>query len=339
MLRPSLLSATLLALAVSNAFAATPEPWSITHTYVLGGDGRWDYVVPDAAGHRLFIGRENRLMVVDEDSGKLLGEVKGINGAHGAAVAAGSGHGFATSGSDAAVMMFDLKTFEVLGKTAAADDADGIIYDQVSNRVFTANGDAHSSTVIDPADGKLVTNIPLGGKPEYLASAGNGFVFINLVDTNEVVEVDTKQLKVSRRWSTLPCMQPVAMAIDTANKRLFSGCRSGVLAVSDYSTGKVVTTQPIGMGVDGTSYDPALKDIFASNADGTLTIIHQDSPDAYHVSQNLQTAAGARNMGLDEASHRVFVVAAKLGPVPEGTRQRAPVIPGSFMMMVVEHTR
>src|SRR6202171_5958852 len=231
--------ALVLALAaVTPCFAQSSASYRVTHSYTLGGDGSWDYIVPDPPNHRLFIGRQNRVMVVDEDNGTLLGEVLGIQGAHGTAIADATGHGFATSGNDQSVVMFDLKTFKVLGKIPAAEDADAIIYDRVSNRVFTFNGDAHSSTVIDPRAGTLITNIPLGGKPEYGVSAGDGKVYANLTDTSEVVEIDAKTATVTRRWSTAPCMQPVAMALDTAHHRLFSGCRSGVMAVSDYQTGK-----------------------------------------------------------------------------------------------------
>src|SRR6266702_2386099 len=224
---------------------------------------------------------ERPVVYVDKDNGTLVGEVTGIQGAHGTAIAAATGHGFATSGNDQSVVMFDLKTFKALGRIPAAEDADAIIYDGASNRVFTFNGDAHSSTVIDPREGKLITNIPLGGKPEYGASAGDGKVYANLTDTSEVVEIDAKTATVARRWSTAPCKQPVAMAIDTAHHRLFSGCRSGVMAVSDYQAGKVVATVPIGPGVDGAGFDAASGNVFASNADGTLTVIHQDSPDQY----------------------------------------------------------
>jgi DNA-binding beta-propeller fold protein YncE len=274
-------------------------------------------------------------MVVDEDKGTLLGEVTGINGAHGTAVAESTGHGFATSGNDQAVVMFDLKTYKSLGRIPAAEDADAILYDKVSNRVFTLNGDAHSSTVIDPVAGKLITNIPLGGKPEYGVSAGDGKVYANLTDTNEVVEIDAKSATVARRWPTAPCKQPVAMAIDTSHHRLFSGCRSGVLAVSDYQAGKIVATVPIGTGVDGAGFDPASGNAFASNADGTLTVIHQDTPDQYHVLESVPTPQGSRNMGLDPTNHRVFVVSAKFGPVPAGAR-RGPVLPGTFALMVIE---
>ena len=328
--------ALVLTLAsVTPLLAQSSSPYRITHTYTLGGDGGWDYIVPDSLTHRLFIGRQDRVMVVDEDTGKLLGEVKGIQGAHGTAVANATGHGFATSGNDKSVLMFDLKTFKVLGRIPAAEDADAILYDSASNRVFTLNGDAHSSTVIDSA-GTLITNIPLGGKPEYGASAGDGKVYANLTDTNEVVEIDAKTATVSRRWSTAPSQQPVAMAIDTAHHRLFSGCRSGVMAISDYQAGKVVATAPIGTGVDGAGFDASSANAFASNADGTLTVIHQDTPDQYHVIQTVQIPPGARNMGLDPANHRVFIVSAMVGPAPAGGRGRGAVLPGTFALMVVE---
>ena len=275
-------------------------------------------------------------MVVDENNGKLLGEVTGINGAHGTAVALSSGHGFATSGNDQSVVMFDLKTYQALGRIPAAEDADAIVYDKPSNRVFTLNGDAHSSTVIDPKEGKLITNIPLGGKPEYGVSAGDGKVYANLTDTSEVVEIDAKTATVARRWPTAPCKQPVAMAIDTGHHRLFSGCRSGVMAVSDYQAGKLLTTAPIGQGVDGAGYDAASGNAFATNADGTLTVIHQDSADQYHVLETLQTPVGSRNMGLDPTNHRVFVASAKFGPAPAGGRGRGPVLPDTFAVLVIE---
>src|SRR5450432_1402420 len=328
--------ALVVTLAALALFGQSSSSYRITHSFMLGGDGSWDYIVPDPPNHRLFIGRQNRVMVVDENTGKLLGEVADIKGAHGTAVATGTGHGFATSGNDQSVVMFDLTTFKTLGRIPAADDADAILYDSASNRVFTLNGDAHSSTVIDPTAGTLITNIALGGKPEYGASAGDGKVYANLTDTSEVVEIDAKTATVARRWSTAPCKQPVSMAIDTAHHRLFSGCRSGVMAVSDYQRGRVVATVPIGTGVDGAGYDAASGNAFASNADGTLTVIHQDTPDQYHVVDNVSTAPAARNMGLDPTNHRVFVASAKFGPVPAGGRGRGPVLPGSFALLVIE---
>jgi outer membrane protein assembly factor BamB len=330
------LSAFVLVIAATTGLLAQSSPsYRVTHTYVLGGDGNWDYVVPDPPSHRLYIARRNRVMVVDGVSGKLLGEVTEVYGAHGTAIAADAGHGFATSSEDKSVVMFDLKTFKILGRVPAAEDADAILFDKPSNRIFTLNGDANSSTVIDPVAGKLIKNLPLGGKPEYGVSAGDGKVYANLTDKNEVVEIDAKTAAVMRRWSTAPCKQPVSMAIDTPHHRLFSGCRSGVMAVSDYQAGKVVATIPIGKGVDGAGYDASAGDAFASNVDGSLTVIHQDGPDQYHVVQSLPTPIGSRNMGVDSSSHRVFIVSAKFGPVPEGGR-RGPLLPGTFTVMTIE---
>ena len=333
------IAATLMSVVTAVSLAAqSASTYRITHRYVLGGDGGWDYIVPDPPNRRLFIGRQNRVMVVDESAGTVLGEVTGIDGAHGTAIAAPSGHGFATSGRDQSFVMFDLKTVKTLGRIPAAEDADAIIYDPPSNRVFTFNGDAHSSTVIDPA-GTLIANIPLGGKPEYGASAGDGKVYANLTDTSEVVEIDARKATVLRRWPTAPCKQPVAMAIDTGHHRLFSGCRSGVMAVSDYQAGTVVATAAIGSGVDGAGYDAASGDAFASNADGTLTVIHQDGPNQYRVAQTLQTAPAARNMGLDPSNHCLFLVSAKFGPAPATGRGRGPVLADTFTLIVVERER
>jgi len=319
------------------------QSYEITHNYNVGGEGGWDYVIPDAPNHRLFIARQDRVMVIDMNDGHLLGHVTGIKGAHGVALVPETGRGFATSGNDGSIVIFDLKTYKTLGRIPAADDADAIIYDPSSKRVFSFNGDANSTTVVDPKKGALITNIALGGKPEYGQSARNGKIYVNLVDSSQIVEIDAKNLTVTRRWSTEPCKNPVSMAIDTRRQRLFSGCRSGVMAVSDYKNGKVITTLPIGRGVDGAGYDPVKRDVYASTVDGMLTVIHQDSPDSYHVVENVQTGPSARNMGLDPASHRIYIVSARFGPAPaESTatnpRRRPPMIPGSFYVLVVEPT-
>jgi DNA-binding beta-propeller fold protein YncE len=330
------LALILIAAGTPALFAQAAPAYRVTHTYLLGGDGSWDYVVPDPPNHRVFVARQTRVMAIDADKGTLLGEVTGINGAHGTAVAESSGHGFATSGNDQSVVMFDLKTYKALARIPAAEDADAIVYDSVSNRVFTLNGDAHSSTVIDAREGKVIANLPLGGKPEYGAAAGDGKVYANITDNAEVVEIDTKTATVSRRWPTTGCKAPVSMAIDTAHHRLFSGCRSGVMAISDYQAGKVVATVPIGAGVDGAGFDPASGNAFASNADGTLTVIHQDSPDQYRVLETVTTPQGSRNMGLDPTTHRIYLVAAKFGPPPASGRGRPPVLPGTFSLLIIE---
>jgi len=317
-------------------------PYRVVNTWTLGGDGGWDYVTVDTVGNRLFLARQNRIMVVDENTGKLLGEIPGISGAHGVALAYDAGHGFATGGRDSSVTMFDLKTLKVLGKTTAAEDADAVFYDPVSKRVYTMNGDANSSSVIDPVSGKNVGTISLGGKPEFGVSAGDGKLYANLEDSSQVVEIDAAARKVTRHWSLGDCKSPTGLAIDRVHHRLFSGCRNKVMAISDAAAGKLITTVAAGEGIDGNGFDPGTQMAFSSNGgDGTMTVVHEDTPDKFSVVQNVSTMTGARTMGVDPRTHRIFTVSAKFGPRPDSSaanpRRRPPVLPGTFAVLVLSN--
>jgi DNA-binding beta-propeller fold protein YncE len=233
-----------------------------------------------------------------------------------------------------------LKTLKVLGHTTAAPDADAVLYDPASKRVYTFNGDAHSSSVIDAASGARVGTIDLGGGPEFAVSAGDGKLYVNLEDKSEIVEVDAAAMRVTRRWSLAPCEAPTGLAIDRVHHRLFSGCHSKVMAISDATAGKVITTLPIGAGVDAAAFDPGTQLAFASNGDGTLTVVHEDSPDKFHVVADVPTRRGARTMALDPITHRVYLVTADFGPAPAPTaeqpRPRPTIVPGTFSLLVCE---
>ena len=294
-------------LLVAAALSAQAPGYHVLNTYPLGGSGSWDYLAFDAQGHRIFIARSNRMMVVDASSGKLLGEIPGLKGAHGVAFSYADNRGFATEGSGATVAMFDLKTLQVISHIPAAEDADGILFDPASKHIFTMNGDANSSSVIDPATGMNIGTIPLGGKPEFGVTAGNGKLYANITNTGEVVEIDAAAMKVIRRWSVAPCASSTGLSIDVAHQRLFSVCRNKYLAVSDIAAGKLVTTVPIGSGVDASEFDPATGLVFASNGDGTMTVVHEDTPDKYTVVETVPTGAGAKTMTIDPQSHHVYL--------------------------------
>ena len=325
----------------STASAQSGVPsYHVAREIKLGGDGRWDYITIDTAQNRLFIARQTRIMVVDEASGKLLGEIPGIDGAHGVALDHRTGHGFATAGRSGSVTMFDLKTLKVLGTHPAADDADAILYDPVSRKVFTFNGDANSASVINPVSGKSAGTISLGGKPEFGVSAGDGKLYVNIEDKGEVAEIDAKEQRVLRRWSLGSCTEPTGLAIDRVHHRLFSGCHSKVMAISDAETGKLITTVPIGAGVDGDAFDPTTELAFSSNGEGTLTMVHEDNPTRFREVATVSTRKGARTMALDPRSHRIYTVTADLGAAPPATEQdphpRPPVVPGTFALLVLE---
>lgn len=330
---------SLTASATTPVAAQTPS-YHIVATHRLGGDGGWDYIALDTAGNRLFIARSDRIVVVDPDQGKVLGEITGLQRAHGVAFSYATGHGFATSGADSTVTMFDLATLKVLGHTVVDVDDDGILYDPASTHIFTMNGDANTASVIDAATGKLLGTVPLGGKPEFGVSDGTGKVFVNLEDKGAVVELDPKAMKVTRTWSIAPCESPTGLAIDVEHQRLFSVCRNKIMAVSDAAAGKLVTTVPIGSGVDAARFDPATGDAFASNGEGSLTVVHENSPNEFQAVQTVPTMSGARTMELDLRNHRVYTVGAKFGEAPAhptttNPRRRPPMVPGSFTLVVL----
>ncbi len=328
-----------LAPLAGSAVAQTPS-YHIVHTYTLGGDGGWDYLALDTARNWLFIARQDRDMVVDPATGRVVDSVPGLNRAHGVAFDYKAGHGFATSGADSTVTMFDLKTLRVLGRTHVAEDDDGILFDAATGRIFTMNGDAGTADALDGRTGRLLGTVDLGGKPEFGVSGGNGKLFVNLEDKSEIAEVDARTLRVMRHWALAPCEGPSGLAIDMANQRLFSGCHSGVMAVSDARAGKLITTVPIGQGVDACRYDAGTHLAFASTGDGNITVIREVSPDSFAVEQNVATKRGARTMELDPRTHALYTVTADFGPEPPaapGQRfRRPPILPGTFSLMVLE---
>ncbi len=328
------------ALLIGVAPSAPAQSYHVTHTYTLGGDGGWDYLALDTVGHRLFIARQDRVMVVDPSNGKLLAEIPGLNRAHGVAFAYEAGRGFATSGGDGKVIMFDLKTLKVLDRIDAAPDADAIIFDPATKRIFTFNGDSRSSSVIDPAAGAKIGTIDLGGGPEFGVSAGDGKVYVNLEDSSAVDEIDAATMKVTRRWSLAPCQSPSGLAIDRTHHILFSGCHNLVMAMSDATAGKVLATLPIGQGVDACRFDAGTGLAFASTGDGNITVIHEDAPDKFSSAGTVATKRGARTMELDEKTHQLFTVSADFGPPPAPTadrpRPRPTILPGTFAVLVLE---
>lgn len=332
-----------LAAAAIATLAAGPAHgpgYHVVKSYTLGGDGGWDYLALDTVGHRLFISRQNRVMVVDPETGRPIGEIPGFNRSHGIAFDYKTGHGFATSGGDSSVIMFDLKSLRVLGRTTAAPDADAILFDPATGHIFTFNGDSKSSSVIDGRSGKRIGTIDLGAGPEFGVSDGAGKVFVNLEEDGEVAEIDAKTMKVTRTWPLGSCKGATGLAIDREHHILFSGCRTKVMAISSATDGKLITTLPIGAGVDATRYDPGTGNAFASTGDGTLTVIHEDAPDKFTVAETDTTMQGARTMEIDAHTHRVFTVSAKFGPPPaestaQNPRRRPPMLPGTFTLLVL----
>ncbi len=339
-----LLSATLIALSLSPAFAADATPhYRLHHKFLLGGEGGWDYLTYDPAGRRLFISRSTRVQVLDVDKGNVIAEIPDTNGVHGIALAPELGKGFVSDGQDDAVTVFDLKTLKVTTKIKIPGSRpDAIAYEPVTQRVFTFDGGSDDSTVIDAKTDKVIATVKLPGRPEAAVPDGQGRMYVNIESTSQLAGIDAKTLKVISTWSLAPCDGPSAIAMDTAHRRLFSGCDNKLMAVSDPDTGKVLTTAPIGQGVDAGVFDPGTGLVLMSCGQGVLSVIHEDSPDRYTAVEDAATRQYARTMALDPKSHDVYLVTADLQitPAPAGATGRAArpkrtVLPDSFTVLVM----
>jgi DNA-binding beta-propeller fold protein YncE len=335
------LAGLVAAIAVgASALVFSPVKYEVKQRYVLGGEGGWDYLTYDPAGKRLFISRGTHVMVVDPAKGSVIGDIPDTTGVHGIALAQDLGKGFTSNGRDNSVTVFDLKTLKTSTKIKIdGENPDAILYDPASQRVFTFNGRSKNATVIDAAKDAVVATIPLDGKPEFAVSDGKGMVFVNIEDKSEQTEIDAKNAKVVKSWPLAPCEEPSGLAIDQKNRRLFAGCSNKMMAVVNPDTGKVVTTVPIGPGVDANGFDPETQLAFSSNGgDGTLTVVHEDSPDKFQVAENAPTQKFARTMALNTTNHDVYLVTAEIEEAPpakEGERPRRTMKPGTFTLLVV----
>jgi YVTN family beta-propeller protein len=277
--------------------------------------------------------------VLDADSGMQIGTIEGLQRCHGIAVADELGEGFVTDGGSGKVVVFDTKTFRVTGEVKAEPDADFILYDSPSKRIFSFNGHSKNATVIDATKKTVIATISMGGIPEQAVSDGNGMVYDNIEDTNEVVAIDARRAEIKTRWSLAPAAgQLVSMAMDREHRRLFIGGRNPkTLVVVNADNGKVLQSFPIGDRVDATVFDPESKLAAASTREGTIHVFHEDSPDKFSSMETIKTEFGAKTMGLDPQTHRFYTDTSDFN-APSATAQQpnpqpAP-IPGSLHLMI-----
>ena len=246
-----------------------------------------------------------------------------------------------SDGRDSTVTIFDLRSLAVTARVRVTGrNPDAILYDSTSRRVLTFNGGSANATAMDAATGRVVGTLALGGKPEFAVADGHGGVFVNIEDRSEIVRLDAATLTVRARWPLAGCEDPTGLALDRAHQRLFSTCGNGRMAVVDAGTGHVIALLPIGKGVDGGAFDPAMRLAFASNGEGTITVVQEESSDSFRVLGNVVTQPGARTMTLDPVSHRLYTVTAAFGPAPapgaEQAHPRPSILSGSFTLLVLE---
>jgi YVTN family beta-propeller protein len=314
-------------------------PYKLIKKVPIGGEGGWDCLYIDSGERRCYISHQNHVVVFDIDKEKITGDINNTPGVHGIAIAYGFNKGYISNGGDGTVTVFNPATLKETSRIKVGSRPDVILFDPFTKRIFTFNGGSKDCTVIDANKDAVISTIPLGGKPEFSVSDEKGKVFVNIEDKNEIAAIDAEKLVVTSRWSIAPCESPSGLAIDLKNKLLFSVCSNGKMAITDYTTGKVIATPDIGKGPDGAAFDPETGLAFSPNGrDGTLTVIKEEPDRQFKVVETVPTAPLARTMAMDPKTHRIYLVTAKLKPPapgePQGGRRRN-FEPDSFELLIV----
>jgi DNA-binding beta-propeller fold protein YncE len=317
-----------------------PVTGNVTH-YAVGGIGGWDLLAVQPEKNRLFISRSDRVQVFETQSGKVVKEIPGTSGVHGIALANELGLGFTSNGQSNSVTVFDLNSLNVIGEIKGIGaKPDAILYEPHSKRVFVFNGRSRGVTVIDAVTKKIVSTIALPGKPELAVLDGKGNIFVNIEDKNSISKVDVLGSKVTVEWPLTGCEGPTGLAIDARHDRLFAVCDNHKMVVVDANSGAIVSEVGIGARPDGAAFDSKLSLVLSSNGDGTLSAIHEESPDHYSPVATISTQKGARTIALDEKTHRAYLVTSEFGPTPPATAEQPhprPIqIPGTFAVLVVD---
>ena len=339
---PSLRSASFaLTVALSLFVPVASAGYHLAHQISVGGPGGWDYLEVDAAGRRLYVAHEDTVVVIDVDSLKVVGEVPNCPGMGGVAVAPELNRGFTANGAEDTVTVFALDTLKPVARwKATGKRPNQILYESVTKRVFTFNSTGRNATAFDAVTGEVLGTIPLDGRTEFPVADGKGMIYDSLQDKATVVAIDARSLKVTATHSLAPHKDPAGTTMDPETRRLFVACRSQSLLVLDADSGKIISTIPIGARNDAAKFDPGLKLAFASNGDGTLAVVHEDSADKFTLVETVKTEFGARTMAVDPKTHRLFLPSADYEPATKATKEtpnlRRKMVPNSFRVLVLE---
>ena len=327
-------AALLGALAVAPVQAAEPA-YKVSATQVLEGPVRWDYLSMDPERHHLFLTRGDHVDVYDVAQQKVVGKIGPTPGVHGVAAAPDLGRAYTSNGGSNAVTVFDLNTFATIATVPVGSGPDALVYDPATHRVFVANAKGNSLSVIDGASNRVEATIALGGAPETAVVDGKGRLFVALEDRNAIAEIDTRSMKLIARHNVAPaCDEPAGLAIDPQAGKLYAGCHNQTMVIVDTATGKVAGSAPIGRGNDAIAFDAQRKLAFASNGDGSLTVVDGAAP--YAVRQTLPTMQRARTLALDPQTHMIYLVSAEADPAATpAPKQRAPLKAGTFTLITV----
>ncbi len=336
-MKKTIIVISLTALMISGSSLYAQSNYKVVNKIHVPGDGGWDYLSVDEGNGRIFVSHATIAQAIDIKTGQLAGTIPDTKGIHGIAIASDLNKGFTSNGRDSSVTVFNLKTLEVIKKIkVSGQNPDAILYDSFTKRIFTGNGRSASFSVIDAVNNKEIGVIPLEGKPEAIVTDGKGKIFVNIEDKNLINVIDAGAMKVITHWPINPGEEPSGLALDNQTHLLFSVCSNKLMVVVDALTGKVITTLPIGEGCDGAAFDPVFKRAYASNGQGTMTVVQEENGNNFKVLETVATQPGARTIALDKTSHHIYMTTAEYESAPSEGNRRPPIKPGSFVILDIQ---
>lgn len=329
-----LLALTLFFITFVTTYAQSKAGLHVINTFHIASAGGWDYLEIGPVNDWLYVSHGTQVNILNKKTGDSVGIIENTIGIHGIAFDVANGKGYTSNGRLNNVYVFDMHNNKILATIATGQNPDAIMYEPFSKKIITCNGRSNNLSIIDPLQNKTIDSVYVGGKPETAVSDGNGKFFVNVEDKNEIVVVDSKTFKVLNHWSFAPGESPTGLAYDAKTKRLFAGCEK-LLMVIDATNGKVVDKLTIGDGCDGVAFDPASKNIFTSNGEGTMTVIHEASADKFIVVENIVTKKGARTIALDKATGLLYLPTADFEAMQPGEKGRPKMKAGTFQILVL----
>jgi len=333
-MKQTLILFCMVTLLVTGCRAQTKSGLHILHTFHIASAGGWDYLEPGPVNDWLYVSHGTQVNILNKKTGDSVGLIENTTGIHGIAFDVANGRGYTSNGRLNNVYVFDMNTNKVLATIPTGQNPDAILYEPFSKKIITCNGRSNNLSIIDPVQNKTIDSVAVGGKPETAVTDGAGKIFVNIEDKNEIVAIDATTFKVLHHWSIAPAEGPTGLVYDKANNRLFAGCDK-MLVVLDAASGKVIATPAIGDGCDGVAFDTAAKNIYTSNGEGTLTVIHQDNADTYTILENVVTKPGARTIAIDKTTGLLYLPTAEFEPMQPGEKGRPKMKAGTFQVLVV----
>jgi len=270
--------------------------------------GGFDYVTVDAARRRVYAthGGASNLLIVDADSGKVIGEVH-VGRAAGVAVDPATGHVYTGDGDDKAVSEVDPVTLKELRRVAVDGPVDAIQYDHGNGRIYADEDDGTRIFVIDAVTFKQLATIKLPGhKPEYLQiDPKTHTVYQNIATDSEIAVIDPKKLEVTHTIKTPELQNNHPLQLDSQNGALFAAGENSAMGLYATKGGTIASGTYPGR-VDQCDLD-ASHGVMACFGGG-ITLFSFDGTKLPVQTAQLTIARGVHTGAIDPKTQRIWTV-------------------------------